>query len=72
MAYQDSLKYYRDLKNAMDTVLEEGRELGRQEGWELGRLQEKRLIALQMKQVGLPVNQIAALTQLTEGEITAL
>lgn len=72
MAYQDSLKYYRDLKNAMDTVLEEGRELGRQEGWELGRLQEKRLIALQMKQIELPVNQIAALTQLTEGEITAL
>lgn len=72
MAYQDSLKYYRDLKNAMDTVLEEGRELGQQEGWELGRLQEKRLIALQMEQIGLPVNQIAALTQLTEGEITAL
>lgn len=79
-AYQDSLKYYRDLKNAMDTVLEEGREMGReegrqegrQEGLQEGRQEEKRLIAGQLKQIGLPIDQIAALTQLTEDEINLL
>jgi len=30
-AYQDSLKYYRDLKNVTDTAWEEGREEGREE-----------------------------------------
>ena len=30
--YEDSLKYYRDLKNSLDTALDEGREEGRKEG----------------------------------------
>ena len=36
LAYEDSLKYYRDLKNAMNTYLEEGREAGLEEGRRLG------------------------------------
>jgi predicted transposase/invertase (TIGR01784 family) len=31
-AYESSLKYYRDLKNVIDTAREEGREAGREEG----------------------------------------
>ncbi|MEL6135708.1 MAG: Rpn family recombination-promoting nuclease/putative transposase, partial [Bacteroidota bacterium] len=34
-AYEDSLKYYRDLKNVIDTAWEEGREEGIEEGLEL-------------------------------------
>lgn len=37
-AYQDSLKYYRDLKNVMDTATEEGFEEGKLRGIEEGRV----------------------------------
>lgn len=36
VAYEDSLKYYRDLKNVVDTSREEGREEGREKGREEG------------------------------------
>jgi len=36
-AYEDSLKYYRDLKNVTDTAREEGWEEGREKGLEEGR-----------------------------------
>ena len=36
-SYEDSLKYYRDLKNSMDTARDEGIEIGREEGIEIGR-----------------------------------
>ncbi|SFC07183.1 conserved hypothetical protein (putative transposase or invertase) [Flexibacter flexilis DSM 6793] len=36
-AYEDSLKYYRDVKNSLDTAKEEGREEGREEGIEIGK-----------------------------------
>ncbi len=36
-AYEDSLKYYRDLKNVIDTAWEEGKEEGFEEGLERGR-----------------------------------
>ena len=36
-AYEDSLKYYRDIKNVVDTSKEEGREEGLQEGRKEGR-----------------------------------
>ncbi|MBB3700380.1 Rpn family recombination-promoting nuclease/putative transposase [Flammeovirga yaeyamensis] len=35
--YEDSLKYYRDLHNSLDTAKEEGIEIGREEGIEIGR-----------------------------------
>lgn len=35
--YEDSLKVYRDLKNSIDTAIEQGREQGREEGLEEGR-----------------------------------
>lgn len=36
-AYEDSLKYYRDMKNVIDTAAMEAREEGKQEGIELGK-----------------------------------
>ena len=41
-AYEDSLKYYRDLKNSLDTAREEGREEGMEKGREEGMEKEER------------------------------
>lgn len=60
LSYEDSLKYYRDLKNSLDTAREEGREEEREE------------IARKMLAAGLPVMTIADITGLTEPEIKAL
>jgi predicted transposase/invertase (TIGR01784 family) len=59
-AYQDSLKYYRDLKNVMDTKFEEGKTVGKIE------------IAKNMKAEGFTTAQIAKITGLTEIEIKEL
>lgn len=70
--YEDSLKYYRDLKNSLDTAreeaLEEGRELGREEGerrkqYEIAKagLQEDLTMELIMKLTGLPKEEIEKL-----------
>lgn len=40
-AYEQSLKYYRDLKNVIDTAIMEGRMEGRMEGIQEGRLEGK-------------------------------
>ncbi len=39
LGYEDSLKYYRDLKNSLDTANELGREEGREEGIIQGRIE---------------------------------
>ncbi len=62
--YEESLKYYRDLKNVVDTSREEGREEGREE--------EKLLIARGMKADGLLVEQIMKYTGLSAEEIKKL
>lgn len=62
-AYQDSLKYYRDLKNVTDTAREEGRE----EGWEEASLAAaKKLLhyldnAAIAETTGLPIDDVAKL-----------
>ncbi|MEO1394847.1 MAG: Rpn family recombination-promoting nuclease/putative transposase [Cyanobacteria bacterium J06634_5] len=56
-AYEDSLKYYRDLKNVVDTSKEEGREEGREEAT------LKLVIRLLEKRFGtLPKNNRAAIS----------
>jgi len=49
-AYESSLKYYRDMKNSIDTARDEGREegieLGKQEGIELGKQEGEQTKAL--------------------------
>ena len=59
-AYQDSVKYYRDIKNSLDTAREEGRQ------------EEKLEVARVALDEGLPPNIIAKLTGLDEADIAQL
>jgi predicted transposase/invertase (TIGR01784 family) len=67
-AYEESLKYYRDLKNVVDTSWEEGRVEGKAEGLEEG----VRQVARQMKAEREPIENIMRFTGLSRGEIEGL
>ncbi len=56
-AYEDSLKYYRDLKNSLDTAREEG------------KIEERKQNAKRMLEKGLEISLISEITGLTESEI---
>jgi predicted transposase/invertase (TIGR01784 family) len=58
--YEESLKYYRDLKNVVDHSFEEGKAEGKSE------------IARQMKQEGEPMEKIMRFTGLSREEIERL
>ncbi len=70
--YEDSLKYYRDLKNSLDTAKEEGRIEGKQEGRMEGKLEGKIEDALKMLEKGLDISLISEITGLTEEQIKNL
>ena len=55
--YEESLKYYRDLKNVVDTSFDEGKD---ERNLEIGRL---------MKAKGMKINLIAEITGLSIDEI---
>jgi len=59
-SYEDSLKYYRDMKNSLDTAREEGRE------------QRELEIAKEMKLAGEPIEKIIRFTGLTLEQIEKL
>ena len=71
-AYEDSLKYHRDLKNVIDTSKEEGIQEGMEKGLEKGREEKSLEIARQMKKEGLSANQIVRMTGLSSEEIEQL
>ncbi|MFY7788583.1 MAG: Rpn family recombination-promoting nuclease/putative transposase [Thermoflexibacteraceae bacterium] len=83
-AYQTSLKYYRDLKNTMDTKFEEGLlegveigkkegvEIGKKEGIELGEKNAKLQIARNLKAAGATALLIQQATGLSLKEIESL
>lgn len=71
-AYEDSLKYYRDLKNVVDTSREEGIQEGIEKGIEKGIEQRNVEIVRKMKEKGMSNAEIAELTGLTETEINDL
>jgi predicted transposase/invertase (TIGR01784 family) len=83
-AYQTSLKYYRDLKNAMDTKFEEGLlegveigkkegvEIGKKEGIELGEKNAKLQIARNLKAAGVSTTLIQQATGLSVKDIDSL
>lgn len=67
-AYEDSLKYYRDLKN----VVESSREEGVAEGIEKGAVKRNKEIARQMKADGESYDLIMRYTGLSRAEIDLL
>lgn len=78
--YEESLKYFRDLKNVIDTSYEEGREKGkekgreegRKEGREEGREEGKIEVVLKSYQAGLSLEVIAQITGKSIEEIEAI
>jgi predicted transposase/invertase (TIGR01784 family) len=74
--YQESLKVYRDNKNAMDYAIKIAAEAAKQEGWQEGRQegrQEERIeLARKMKTKNMAVEQIIEITGLTRAEIEKL
>jgi predicted transposase/invertase (TIGR01784 family) len=74
--YESSLKYYRDLKNVVDTSFDEGKaegiEEGKAKGLEEGIAKGKIEIARQMKLEGEPIDKIARFTGLSEEDIARL
>lgn len=66
--YEDSLKAYRDIKNSIDTVKEEGREEGRVEGI----AKEKLATAKRLLGMGLTQEQVAKGTDLSIEDIERL
>ncbi|SFE68828.1 Rpn family recombination-promoting nuclease/putative transposase [Thermoflexibacter ruber] len=63
-AYNDSLKYYRDLKNSLDTSFAEGKAEG--------KIEEKRDVIKNGYENGLPIPVLAKLTQLSEKEVAQI
>jgi predicted transposase/invertase (TIGR01784 family) len=64
LAYEDSMKYYRDLKNSFDTKFREGKTEG--------KMEEKIEIAKNLLKMGLTIESIAIATHLTTHEIEKL
>jgi predicted transposase/invertase (TIGR01784 family) len=67
-AYEESLKYYRDLKNVIDTARDEGREQGIEKGIEKGKI----AVAIQLKKNKVPIEIIRKATGLSKEEIESL
>ena len=59
-AYEDSLKYYRDINNVIDTAWREGKE------------ERNRELAKKMKEKGMSLEDIASITGLSISEIKVL
>lgn len=78
--YEESLKYYRDLKNVVDTSKAEGIQIGMEKGIEegiekgmkKGEKQKSIKVAREMKADGVPVSKIAQYTDLSQDEIEKL
>jgi len=62
--YEDSLKYYRDIKNSFDTARDEGWEEGHKAGHELGKIEAVREIVLKMYNAGISIDTISTMTGL--------
>lgn len=71
-SYQDSLKYYRDLNNVVDTFWQEGKAEGIQEGLERGLAQGRQEGVQQMKTAGLASEAIAEYTGSSLAAVAAI
>lgn len=87
-SYEDSLKYYRDLKNSLDSAFDEGKEQGREEGKKEGLIEGKiegliegkiegkkeglREVIRKGAGAGVDVKTLANLTGLSEDEVSRI
>lgn len=71
-SYEDSLKYYRDLKNSLDTAKEEGINEGIEQGIEKGIEKGTQRIAKKALKLGKPISEIMELTGLSKEQIERL
>ncbi|MEM9340340.1 MAG: Rpn family recombination-promoting nuclease/putative transposase [Bacteroidota bacterium] len=63
--YEESLKYYRDLKNSLDTAFEDGMEKGVEKGIEKGEDKKEISFVLRLHKKGKTVEEIVDLTGLS-------
>ena len=70
--YEDSLKAYRDIKNSLDTALQQGFEKGQEAGRAEGRDERSIEIAREMLAEGESIEKIMRYTGLTEEQIKEL
>ncbi|WP_052599827.1 Rpn family recombination-promoting nuclease/putative transposase [Aureispira sp. CCB-QB1] len=70
--YEESLKYYRDLKNVVDSSKEEGIKEGREKGIKEGKVKKSIEVAKEMKTDGFSLEKIARYTGLSIEEIQKL
>ena len=70
--YEDSVKAYRDINNAIVTARKEGMEKGMEEGMEKCKQMEKIEIAKKLLGSGLPVDQVVQITGLSAEAIEKL
>ncbi len=63
-SYEDSLKYYRDMKNSLDTAREEGKAEGIEEGI--------KRVALKALKMGKSIDELMVLTGLSKEEIEGI
>jgi predicted transposase/invertase (TIGR01784 family) len=66
--YEESLKFYRDIKNVVDTAFDDGKSLGKIEG----KIEQNYELAKKLKEKGLPMELIIEVTGLTAEEIEKL
>jgi predicted transposase/invertase (TIGR01784 family) len=74
--YEDSLKVYRDLKNSIDTAVEEGwiqgHAKGRAEGLEEGQMKMAKQVAQKLLATGMNISSVADIMNLSIKEIESL
>lgn len=75
-AYEDSLKYYRDLKNSLDTSFEEGKAEGKEEGKAEGKAEGEHSKAIKVAQKcllkGMSIEDTAEMTELSIAEVRGI
>lgn len=71
-SYEDSLKYYRDLKNSLDTARDEGKLEGLSEGIEKGKMEKTFEVAKNLLNSGISIDVIMEATGLSKEQIDKL
>ena len=72
LSYEDSLKYYRDLKNSLDTAKEEGHEEGWKKGLEKGKEERTSELVKSLLENGVSIEIISKSTGLTVEQIAKM